>query len=309
MNEISLSEINFKDKESDWIEILVNSDITSIYKIKDDGLLAEINPISNINYILIHFKSEEEKTFTKNNTLHIYSTKSGLTGTTEQITIESDSKVLDAVCWKNSSPTKSELEDIKELNVDCLDSESIKSNQSIAQTSSGWEIFPHPTPAAPNTHTNSAPTATIAIQKGNLESQVPFSLNLDGSKSTDPDNDDLIYTWTFPDQTIEQENPPSYKFAISGNYEISLKVTDPEGLSNTDTMQITALNNTKDMESKSLLDQIIQDQKPYFPNHTKELFPSWILPLLAFAIILLLTLRSIPSQASNCKQSEPTELE
>jgi PKD repeat protein len=293
MNDIFLSEVSFKDKSSDWIEILVNSPIKTPLVIKDDGKIAEIPQTSNINYILIHFKSEK-KPHIENNVLHIYTPKSGLTGTTEQITLESDEEIIDSVCWKNSTPTESELDDIKELNLvgKCINSEDISANQSIAKTTNGWEIHKHPTPAAENIYYNSPPTAKITIQKGKTEDEVPFSINLDSS-STDPDEDPLTYKWTFPDKIIEKENPASYKLKISGTYSISLTVTDPEGLSSTDSLQITAKNSTEDLKSAELLEQITSSQTPYIPIHTKEQLPHFIVPLIIFAALLTLIIQNL----------------
>ncbi|MFH1533831.1 MAG: PKD domain-containing protein [Nitrospirota bacterium] len=288
-----LSEISFKDKTSDWIEISVNSDILSPLLVKDDGKIAEINPISDVRYILIHFKSESEKTTLEDNTFHIYTTKSGLTGTTEQITLESDSKIIDSVCWQNSSPTESELEDIKDLNLvgKCINSEDISANQSIAKTANGWEIHKHPTPAAENIYYNSPPTAKIIIQKGDTESEVPFSINL-ASESNDPDNDPLSYKWTFPDQIIEKENPKSYRFETSGAYEISLTVTDPEGLSSHDSIQINALNSAEDLQSAALLEKIVTKTHPSPLPKTDDL-PTWFTILIFYAIFCVLILRKV----------------
>ncbi len=293
MNDIFLSEVSFKDKTSDWIEISTNSPISSTILVKDDGKIAEIPPTTDVNYILIHFKSEQESTI-ENNTLHIYTTKSGLTGTTEQITLESNNKIIDSVCWQNSTPTESELEDIKELDLagKCINSEDISANQSIAKTANGWEIFKHPTPAAKNIYHNSPPTAKITIQKGQIEDEVPFSINLD-SASTDPDNDPLTHKWTFPNQTIEKENPKSYKFEISGTHEISLTVTDPEGLTSTNSLQITALNSTEDLKSAELLEQITSAQTSYIPIHTKEQLPYYIFPLIIFSLLLAIIIRKL----------------
>lgn len=300
MNEISLSEISFKDKTSDWIEISVNSGISIPITVKDDGKIAEISPISDINYILIHFKSEPE-TYTEHGILHIYTEKSGLTGTTEQITLESDEVVIDSVCWQNSSPTSNELQDIKELNLTgkCLNSDDISANQSIAKTANGWEIFKHPTPAVENIYYNSPPTAKITIQKGGTEGEVPFSINF-ASASSDPDNDPLTYEWTFPDQIIEKENPKSYKFVTSGTYEISLTVTDPEGLTDTDSIQINALNSAEDLKSAELLEKIIEKPNQPIPQKGPSNLPSWFTVLLFYAIFAVMILRKILSGIRSC---------
>jgi PKD repeat protein len=174
--------------------------------------------------------------------------------------------------------------------VTCLNSEDISSNQSIAKTASGWEIFKHPTPGEKNIHTNSAPIAKITIQKGKLENEIPFSINLDGSDSSDPDEDTLTYKWTFPDKIIEKKNPASYKFEISGTHEISLTVTDTEGLSATETITVHAQNSAEDLESAELLEQIIQNQTPHASTSASTptspgAIPLWLSLLLGLTIL------------------------
>ncbi|MBD3360656.1 hypothetical protein GF366_02525, partial [Candidatus Peregrinibacteria bacterium] len=231
---LNFSEISFKNNKSDWIEIKINSPLNSEVKIKDDKLITKINPdqISDEKYILVHFKAEKDKFISKNNILHIYTKNSGLTATTEQITLESDSKLIDAVCWKNNSPTSSELNDIRILKEqkawtgECVNSDKIEKNQSIVKKQnsggkSGWKVFKHPTPGKENKLINLPPVAVITIQKGSLEKEVPFSLNLDGSDSYDPENDEIAYKWIFPEKTIkEKKNPSSFKFENSGTFEI-----------------------------------------------------------------------------------------
>lgn len=277
---VELSEISFKDSHSDWIELKISSPLKDTITIKDDSKITEIHPeqISNENYILIHFKSEEEKTESINNILHIYTKKSGITGTTEQITIESDLKILDAVCWQNSSPPSSEQKNIEALIAvnswegDCINSDEIKRFESIIKISQNknkgsWEILLHPTPGEENTIKNSPPIAKITIQKpeginnlSQISLEIPFSLNLDGSASYDPDGDEISYKWTFPDETTEGKNPKSHRFEISGGYEISLTVTDTFGSSDTEKIQINALNKKEDIKNKDLLDEIINNE-------------------------------------------------
>ena len=75
------------------------------------------------------------------------------------------------------------------------------------------------------------PAAIISIQKGETESVVPFSINLDGQNSKDPQNFPLKFKWEFPNnKTSTSKNPKSYKFKNPGNYKIKLTVTNPLNL-------------------------------------------------------------------------------
>ncbi|MFH1284460.1 MAG: PKD domain-containing protein [Candidatus Peregrinibacteria bacterium] len=301
---LKFSEINFKDSKSDWIEISVISPPSETIKIKDDKLIAEIPPglIKNEKYILIHFKSSSAHTESQNSVLHIYSTSSGLTGTTEQITIETTSGIMDTVCWKNDSPTDQEQKDMEELLSgsfwigECIDSDTVKKGQSIAKTlnpneAASWQIFNHPTQGEENKIKNSPPHAEIKIQKGNLEFEVPASINLDGSQSYDPDGDSLSYKWTFPDNKIvEKKNPSSYKFGNSGNYEISLTVKDPLGLSDTAKIQINALPKINSEFTDRIEKLKPSDSKKPSPTSSTSNLITWETTITALAIMLIIPL-------------------
>lgn len=261
---LEITEISFKDKESDWIEISkgdYETEENENIQVKEDKLIAEISAeeLKNNNFILIHFKSSEENRKSENKTLNIYIKSEGLTGTTEQITIEKNETIIDAVCWQNSSPSKSEMKDIqslKETNIwkgECINSENVKTNNSITKTGKtnskeSWEIFKG---------TNQAPIAKIEIQKGETEGTVPFSINLDASESIDPDKDKITFKWIFPNnQIIEKANPPSYKFEKEGNYEIKLIVEDEQGAKNEETIKIVAKSNNGDLSNEIIINEL-----------------------------------------------------
>lgn len=298
MSEVELSEISFKDKTADWIELKINSQVNEPLQIKDDKLITTIQP-----------KNTEGKKFFL---IHL---KTGLTGTTEQITIEStDGKILDAVCWQNSSPTKSEQKDMEKLiqknawDGPCIDSEKVKTNQSIAKIGSSWTIFPHPTPEKENIIVNSPPLAVITLQNSKvtpknsvIKTQLPFSVNLDGSKSSDPDGDTLTYKWIFPDNKItEGKNPKSYKFTKSGNYEISLTVTDLAGKSDTKKLKIQILPK----QNETLQSVLTKTKDPTEKTIPPKNFPIWQIGLMTLAIVgilALVVLTKSPSQPSHYK--------
>lgn len=245
---IELSEVSFKDSTADWIEISISTSDLDPIIVKDDSLITRIEPneIANKKFILIHFKAETEKIENEGKILHIYTTKSGLTGTTEQLTLETENgDILDSACWKTSSPPDSEIKDMEKLGAfanNCLNSEEINKNTSIAKISNQWQVLSHPTPGEINQLKNQPPIAKIEIQSGELKKTVPFSLNLDGSNSSDPENDPLTYKWSYPNNTqIEKANPPSHRFEKSGTYIITLTVTDTLGASNSSKITIDAL--------------------------------------------------------------------
>ncbi|MEP6846160.1 MAG: carbohydrate-binding protein, partial [Panacibacter sp.] len=89
---------------------------------------------------------------------------------------------------------------------------------------------------------NRAPVAKISADDtiGLTALKVTFNSN----KSYDNDEDDLLkYEWTFEgDKVSSTEEKPEYTFKDKGVYKVTLKVTDPSGLSSIDTMEIKAGN-------------------------------------------------------------------
>jgi hypothetical protein len=295
-NPLELSEINFKNIESDWIELKINSAPKTTIIIKDDSKIAEIEPadINKEKFILIHFKSPSAYIKSENEILHIYITKKGLTGTTEQVTIEENGKTIEAVCWQNSNPTESEKKDIKDLiekkalSQNCINSDSISKNESVAKKNNKWESFAHSTLGEENIFKNSPPKAIIKIQNNtSTEKEVPFSINLDGSDSYDPDGDKLNYKWTFPNKEFNTKNPPSYRFDKSGEYEIKLTVGDEFGKSNSQTLAIKAKPKTAEEESQILLREMqkSQNEKQEKPKQYAE---NWKTALIAISITCII---------------------
>jgi hypothetical protein len=181
-----ISEVNFKNKESDWIELYYFSPKDSRInlnglKFKEDKIFKEITQdieIESNNFLLLQLGNSNE-----DSGQYLYSTYKGLTGTTEQISIlDPKDDIIDAVCWQNSSPTENELNDlnvlqeISEWDSLCINSEEVKPNFSIIRTSlkdtnslRDWKISETPTPLSSN---------IIYIKK---EEPPPADLELDDS--------------------------------------------------------------------------------------------------------------------------------
>lgn len=140
-----ITEISFKNTEADWVSILYTSPANKPINLKglsfaDDKVFKTIEEdfiIASDQTILLTFKSEKQDSMP-----YLYSSQSGLTGTTEQFIIyDQNNAVLDALCWTSSKPTKSEIEEQIELFefegwhsndiATCIQSERIKNNISI----------------------------------------------------------------------------------------------------------------------------------------------------------------------------------
>ena len=85
-------------------------------------------------------------------------------------------------------------------------------------------------------HVNSAPQANAGgPYAGNIGDPIQF----DGTGSSDPEADSLIYLWDFGDGETGSGPTPSHTYASGGQFVVTLQVTDPGDLSDEDTAQAT----------------------------------------------------------------------
>ncbi|MBN1983796.1 MAG: PKD domain-containing protein [Chitinivibrionales bacterium] len=82
---------------------------------------------------------------------------------------------------------------------------------------------------------------SITVQQ---QTHIGTEVTLDGSLSTDPDNDILLYEWDFNNDGIADANEASvhHIFNLGGPYPVTLKVIDPFGASSTDQVTITVFD-------------------------------------------------------------------
>ena len=103
-----------------------------------------------------------------------------------------------------------------------------------------------------------------------LEGEVPLTINLDGSNSTDPDGEIVSFEWIFDDGEILTGEMQTRTFDSAGTYTVSLKVTDIDGLTHqTEAIDITvnAMNN---------LPMMIADQSfTVRPECSFNIYSSW----------------------------------
>ena len=92
----------------------------------------------------------------------------------------------------------------------------------------------------------SANTPPVAVATATPTSGVaPLTVSFNGTGSSDPDGQALTYAWdldadgAFDDSTSAT---PSFTYTQPGTYNVQLRVTDPPGASDTDTVTITAGN-------------------------------------------------------------------
>ena len=88
---------------------------------------------------------------------------------------------------------------------------------------------------------NRTPTAVASATP--TQGAVPLDVSFDGTGSSDPDGDTLAYAWdldgdgAYDDSTAAR---PTFRYTVAGVYTVRLRVTDPSGLVDTDTLTVTA---------------------------------------------------------------------
>ena len=84
---------------------------------------------------------------------------------------------------------------------------------------------------------NNAPVAAISATP--KVGTAPFEVSFNSDNSTD-DKGIVAYRWDFKDGTISTQKNPKHVFATTGMYNVSLRVTDGEGLIDTENVMIEA---------------------------------------------------------------------
>lgn len=87
---------------------------------------------------------------------------------------------------------------------------------------------------------NVAPTARANASATTIT--LGEAITFDGSASSDPGADTLTYQWDFGDTNTGSGVNPTYTYSSAGQYDVTLTVTDEDGASDTDTIQITVNN-------------------------------------------------------------------
>jgi len=170
----------------------------------------------------------------------------------------------DFVCWQKTELSATEQKRVDKnilegyWNGQCYDisniikNESIGRNISFGDSQSASDFFRHfnGSEGQINESQNSPPRAIIQVQgTGRIMAVAPFSLNLTGEDSIDPDgvHDLDLFQW-FKDGVLfsEKQNPESHRIPIPGTYKYQLKVTDYSGASNDAILTVNGVspNNT-----------------------------------------------------------------
>lgn len=262
INKANQDEINLK-----YLEVKHNG--TRLFHIETDYWV-------NKNDILVVEFNDTPFSITQNENRHTITTakKDGLSAGSGTIEIKTHSntsqeKTTDVLCWKDEQISQTEsnrVEKWRDQNIwdgDCIEIKDLIKNESIARenqtdTNTKYDFFRHfnGSKGLSNNPQNSPPKAVITAQGSYI--QTNDTLNFTGEDSTDPDGkqDIKTYHWTLNEKTCpipddgwswsdncdiesQKENPKTIYFTQSGDYTITLTITDYSGESHTSTTEIT----------------------------------------------------------------------
>ncbi|MEU5038417.1 PQQ-dependent sugar dehydrogenase [Streptomyces rubiginosohelvolus] len=87
---------------------------------------------------------------------------------------------------------------------------------------------------------NRSPVAKTAADR--TSGPTPLAVSFSSAGSADPEGGNLTYAWDFGDGTTSTDPNPSHTYTTAGTYNPTLTVTDPEGLTGTASLVVTAGN-------------------------------------------------------------------
>ncbi|MBK3544192.1 PQQ-dependent sugar dehydrogenase [Streptomyces sp. MBT60] len=87
---------------------------------------------------------------------------------------------------------------------------------------------------------NRSPVAKAAADR--TSGPTPLAVSFSSAGSADPEGGNLSYAWDFGDGTTSTDPNPSHTYTTAGTYNPTLTVTDPEGLTGTASLVVTAGN-------------------------------------------------------------------
>lgn len=87
---------------------------------------------------------------------------------------------------------------------------------------------------------NLPPEAKISASQ--TEGEVPFNVDFDAQKSTDPEGNFLKYLWYINDINVSTDKSFNYIFNDPNSYKVTLTVEDPKGLKGSDVLFIQAIH-------------------------------------------------------------------
>lgn len=105
--------------------------------------------------------------------------------------------------------------------------------------------------------TNQPPTANFTVSPESGE--VPLEVDLDGSSSSDPDQNISSYSWDFGDGTEATGPVVTHTYYQTGNYTVELTVTDDEGANDSTTKSVSVTGTPPQTEKLAILNSTLTE--------------------------------------------------
>ena len=250
-----ISEIDFKNPAGDALEIYVVDDGNSGagidldgFQLTADSVFKTFNPntlLKTGDFLMLHFNSPKpDENLATNHLLRTFTRHSGLTSTTEQISLlKPTGEIADAVAWDDGSPPAAEIIELQNLqNSGAFTGEpffapNLKNGKTLTRrrtenglidTNTRTDFLARNGTLGAQNLINTPPNALLEIQgRGKTSGTCRLFVNLTAENSSDPEGDQLEFFWDFGNHTTSTlPNPAGFYFA-PGNFSVTLTVRDP----------------------------------------------------------------------------------
>jgi len=288
-----ITEVNFKNKTADWVELYYESptgkpfDLNN-FQFKDDNVFKKISGnywLTSKEYYLLQFKNADPD---NQSTRLLNTTRTGLTGTTEQIILlDPNGKDIDAVCWASATPTADEIKDMDELFQNegwlsatpssCFDSAKVSTNQSLIRINledtnsiKDWSVTDDITPGQSNDIISASP----AVNTNTTASQTSTTTQTSTSKMTTSITSAKPASTTTTLKSSTKPSPTSKKTSTTKSS--TTKSTSPKTTTSTTTAKKSSLKSAKLNYKNGDLSQNIIISEIYPHAATDDRTNEWI---------------------------------
>ena len=166
-------------------------------------------------------------------------------------------------------------------------SESAPEGQSFNLFGNVWQWSMEPTPGSENKIVLENHNPKIVLGN-NIEAEVNEKIILDGSKSSDPDGDEISFEWDFGDGNKGSGSKTTHAYTKAGSYTVKLNVNDGRGGEDSDTLKIkiielkveseTISDSDSDSDSDSSSNKDTDSEKNISGPFSKDIIITEVLP-------------------------------
>lgn len=255
---IQITELAFRESESDYVEMLV----------KDDGSDGRGIPLSLLSLHLddtSYVLPSQYVIHTGDRVIFTFGPGEMVAGgiRLDDVLLDDgngtlwvatrDEVALDGICWESqtgsSSQDTSMIQFLNDMRKDaCVSSDIQDGNIYHDILKDGgehyWLALPYGTPGEETNFVNAPPVAHITVQSGATMGAAPLFIDVGGGDSSD-DLGIVAYHWDFGDgETYEGKDPEGHTYVSTGTYMMTLIVEDSFGATSQDSFEVTVGEST-----------------------------------------------------------------